>query len=275
MYTFSIQAFFFSINKDLAIYVHCELYICTKYETNSACTQPAAGDCPAKGRKRRSVDDEQIERRTVSSQQHIVFDSTEIYAPACKEGYVYDRTNKECSNEQILEIRGVYLNIEWNPLYANTSSQVFIEFAEVKGYQMYALLQTTGEKRNIYGVKVVRASQGSVILDVQVKYAKSINAKSAFNEFEAALRTTRIRSSRVLNILNIKQELKTIEYVPVTTNRKTKTENLTLIVTLVVLLIVVFISGITFYKVRQLRQRSSSNTKNVSGFDNTAVDNMS
>lgn len=265
-----MKAFFFSIDKQLAIYVHCRLFVCQVSDDSEDCTQ-----CDGSRRKRRSVDNKPIERVTISSQQHILFDNSEIYAPDCAEGYVYDRKDKECTKQNILQISGVYLDIDWNPLYANTSSNAFAEFAKVKAYQLYALIQSSNSNGVIRGLKVVKAAKGSVILDVQVKYAETSNSAAAFTEFESALRTTRVTASRVLNILNIKQrQLKTVEYVSIAQTPKSNMGNLTLIVVVVVLLVAVFISGITFYKVKQLR-RSPASTKDVNGFDNKAMDNMS
>ena len=214
-----------------------------------------------------------IEQRTITSRQHIVFDDTEVFVPTCAEGYVYDRKNEECTNQHLMEVKGVYLDIPWNPLYANTTSEAFKDFAREKGYQLYALLQASEEGQNIEGVKVVGAKQGSVILDVQIKYADKLDASTAFQHFENALRTTTSRSSRIINILSIRQD-KTIEYVPIT-DPKTDIGKMTLIVLVVVFLAVIFISGITFYKVKQIRRRSPSTNGNVKGFDNTAMDNMS
>lgn len=274
-YRIKMKSFFFVIDtsKTMSIYTHCELLICMKDDKVGDCKQPTEQECGGT-RKRRSVDDRHVlEERTISTQGYVILDNTEIITPACKEGHVYDRISRECTNEQILEVKGVYLDIDWNPKYANTSSEEFTLFAREKEYQLYALLQTESRNRIITGVKVVGATKGSVILTVQITYAKTSSASDAFQEFEKAITTSKSTENRVMKILNIRQD-KTIEYVPVTSMAETRMDKVTLVIVVVVLLVVLFISGLTFYKVKQLRGRSTATTKKANGFENMGMDNV-
>lgn len=281
-----VKAFFFTATPGDKISVTCDLFICLTADTTEACTQrprTPAKDATPKGcamtggrrrrrnalpellRKRRSVDEDKnrgwIEHRVVTSKQAILLDRNDVIVPTCGGDFVYDRVSKSCSNENLLEISGVYLDLPWNVEYANTSSQTFKDFANGKAYQLYALMQMTDSANVIRGLEVVSAKKGSVILTVRIKYSETSNAASAFEVFQRAIDSVPSSQSATSNILNIRSE-KVIEYVEVkraSPSSGLNVENLTLIIVIVVLCAAVFISVIAVLKVRHARRGASSN----------------
>jgi hypothetical protein len=279
-----VKAFFFTGKSADKVTVACDLFICLTDDTSEDCTQrprTPAKDATPKGcamtakrrrrnalpellRGRRSVDDKNnrgwIEHRVVQSKQAIMLDRNDVVVPTCGGDFVYDRVTRTCSNENLLEISGLYLDLPWNVEYANTSSQTFKDFARGKAYQLYVLTQMTDSPNVIVGLEVVSAKKGSVILTVRIKYSATSNAASAFEVFQRAILNVPARQ-RATNTLNIRSD-KVIEYVQVkrpSPSSGLNVENLTLIIVIVVLCAAVFISVIAVLKVRQARRGASSN----------------
>lgn len=215
-------------------------------------------------RVKRSVDDKNnrgwIEHRVVSSEKALLLDRNDVIVPTCGGDFVYDRLARTCSNENLLEISGVYLDLPWNIEYANTSSQTFKDFATGKAYQLYVMTQMVDSSNVILGLEVVSAKEGSVILTIRIKYSAASNGASAFEVFQRAIKHSP-EAKRAANVLNIRTE-KVIEYVEVkrpSPSSGLNVENLTLIIVIVVLCAAVFISVIAVLKVRQARRGASSN----------------
>lgn len=275
-----ILAFSFPNHETTGVYFHCELTICLDTVNDATCTQKSQSWChdnnPNSGvnfdRRRRNAYKGVVAHQRIHSKQAVLFDRSEIVAPRCGNGFIYDRVLQECSNENLMEIKGVYLSEPiWDPAYANVTSEAYKRMAAEREYQMWVILQVTGRQQHVHGVKIIRARQGSVILDVVIKYAASLTAEEAFKQFEDAIHT-KPSVTRVMNLLNILEE-KTIEYVPIMTREKPDTEKLTLIVVIVVLFVVVFIAGVTLFKVKQVRQRQPNNNNNAApGFENKGMD---
>jgi len=267
-FAFQIQSFSFNGHETSDVYLHCRVYICRSDDTSPACVQNTASDCPGLKRRRRSADSA-IETKTITAPVVRVMESI---VPTCAENYVYDRTTKTCTAENILEIRGVYLDLPWNNDYYIPESQVFQDFAQTVGYQLYALAQSVPGGEGIEGVKVIAAKKGSVILNVQIKYAQHLDVPKAFNVFETAVRST--HKTRIANLLNIRQE-KVIEYItlPSTSGSIPSVDQtqLIIIVVVVVLIAVLFISGLTIWKVSSLRRRTTVEAPPVKSYDNAGL----
>lgn len=267
-FRFQIQSFSFNGHETSDIYLHCKVYICRQDDTSAACVQKTKADCTGSKRRRRSADSA-IEAKTITAPVVRVMESI---VPTCAENYVYDRTTKTCTAENILEIRGVYLDLPWNNDYYIPESQVFQDFAQTVGYQLYALAQSVPGGEGIEGVKVISAKKGSVILNVQIKYADHLDVPKSFNVFETAVRTT--HKTRIANLLNIRQE-KVIEYItlPSTSGSSPSVDQtqLIIIVVVVVLIAVLFISGLTIWKVSSLRRRTTVEAPPVKSYDNAGL----
>merc|ERR1712168_60910 len=250
----NIEAFFFDGSKASAIYFHCQVLICKQGDSAGACVQQTTAGCAGGKRKRRDiVRGGPIETRTLTSKQHIILDNTEILTPECAENAVWDRSTKQCAANNIMEVKGVYLDIPWKEELANTSSKAFKDFAQEKAYQIFALLQLSEEADRILGVKVVGARQGSVILDVQIVYAPTMAPAEAFTTFKKAIHNPPIKAQRVVNILNIRRD-KVVEYIDIAHEPLTDVNKMIIIVLVVVLVAVLFISGLVIFKLRQIRR---------------------
>ena len=90
----------------------------------------------------------------------------------------------------------------------------FREMAYTKEYLLWVLLKASHSHRVIEGVKIIRARPGSVVLDVHVKYNQNLLAEEAFGVFEKAM-STPASTTRVQNILKIKQGTTRVEFLPI------------------------------------------------------------
>jgi hypothetical protein len=276
-YKIKMDSFYFPGKESDAVHFHCKLTVClaSSPANDPTCNYPA--DCASTNainedtkRRRRSAEESNVVgTKTITSSQSLLVNQAQVFAPSCGNGFIYDRVLGGCSNENLVEINGIYLGAAaWDPAYANVTSDAFKTMAAAREYQLWVLLQVTRRTEYIRGVKIIRARQGSVILDVIIKYAASVGAEEAFHQLEQALKTEP-STTRVMDLLQIR-EGKTIELVPiVVAGQESDTEKLILIVVVVVLFVLVFIAGVTLFKVRQGRQQSASTT---TSFDNKGVD---
>jgi len=285
-FRFDIQAFSFTTGTQAtdAVFLHCDIKVCLD---DAAGDNTLAPDCVQKGqsecttpinnnRRRRDVSYKSLSNggyreETISSSQPILLEGSQFHAPQCGDGFVYDRVAKECSRNNLIEVKGIRLASDvFKADFYNTSSKAFKDMAKEKEYLLWVLVMATGQDKTIRGVQVIGAQPGSVILDVVVKYADTVTPEQAFTTFKQLLKAP-ASTTRVQNVLQITQK-KTIEYVPVVRQgEKADTEKLILIVVVVVLFVVVFIAGVTLFKVKQVRQQAS-NARPAAGFENKGVD---
>jgi hypothetical protein len=268
---FQMKAFYFSSDAAAEIYFHCTIKICLQSDP-SACEQDTATACSSGGRKRRSILDDVgtgvIDTRTITNKQHVLLPQSEISATQCPENSVYDRQDKTCSSAGVMEVQGVYLDQTWNDKFSDPSSVEFKRMAAEKEFQLYALLQMNDLHRHIRGVKVVRAREGSVILDVQVVYDQTISSSQAFYTFEKAIQGG---SQRISNILSLRRE-KVIEYIDIISpSRPQDNEKMILIVIVVVLAALLFVGALFGMKFRNMRQVTSGAAPHVKSFENPTM----
>jgi hypothetical protein len=76
--------------------------------------------------------------------------------------------------------------------------------AAEKEYQLWVLMKATGADRSIKGIRLIGATQGSVVLDVLVKYSDLLHPQEAFTLFKRALEVP-FSTSRVQNLSQIRQ----------------------------------------------------------------------
>ena len=284
--TFQMQvsAFFFTGQENSAIHLWCEVFICLESDTTTpACQQPTGTQCSMVKRRRRrdirfdlsststrslSESEGVLETRIIESGQMIMLDKNDIFVPSCGEGFIYNRVTKGCSNTNLVDIIGVYLDIPWENDYANKSSLAFKNLAIEKAYQLYAMVQMSEAKNHIVGLEVIEAKKGSVILTVRVKYSAMSNADAAFEGFSRAIQN--VDQTRVANILNIRKE-KVIEFVEVKPSSVGGDQNLTVIIVVVVVLCVaILISIVAVWKVKVARGIPNSNMQ-VKAHDNPTM----
>jgi len=270
---FAMKAFYFTGEVSSEIYFHCSIKICLQ-SNPSACAQSTAADCTVAGRKRRSALGDGgsgvIDTRTITNTQHILLPQSEVITTQCPENSVYDRQDKTCSSEGVMEVQGVYLDQAWNEKFSDPSSVEFKQLAAEKEFQLYALLQLNDVNGHIRGVKVVRARQGSVILDVQVVYDPTISSSQAFYTFEKAIQGG---NQRITNILSLRGE-KSIVYIDIVTpSQPHDNEKLTLIVIVVVLAALLFVGMLFGLKLRNMRQVPATTTPaaTVKSFENPTM----
>jgi hypothetical protein len=268
------------------------MFICNSDSNSNECTQSCSGnkrfrrDVAHASRDRRSISKDDVVQEIVITSKKIVFDNTgtcEKLSPTCPphstchplepaecvcdDGYVFSMETKTCTSQRRLEIKGIHLNMEWKDIYADTSSLEFRKLAAEKERLLYKLFQATGTEREIEGVKVIGVRKGSVILDVEIIYAKTTTYETAYKSFIKSLTTKPLKATTVHRSLNIIQDTTPSIGITKETN---KMEKITLVIVIVVLLVVLFVSGITFYKIKQLRRRTTK--ENISGFDNSGID---
>jgi len=287
-FDFEIKAFFFTGAADAAIYLHCQLYICMQSaDSDDQCQQKALADC-GMNRKRRSITDEHSvvrrsadgplsnqvkETRIITAEHTLTLPNSEVITPTCGASFIYDRVSKSCSNENLLDVKGVYLDIPWNNEYADTSSQAWKNFKVEKEYQLWALVMMFDTGRQIRGLQVMSATKGSVVLTVRIKYDETVTSSAAQSAFEHAYQ--RASESRVNKLLNIREE-KVIEYIRVgaPVSNGMNIDNLSLIVIVVALCAVVFVSVVAAWKVRSARRAAGAPSVDTKAQDNPSY-NMS
>ena len=72
----------------------------------------------------------------------MLLERSQVFAPSCGEGFIYDRVLGACSNNRLVEIKGIHLGAEtWKPAYGNTSSEEFKIMAAEKEYQLFVLMK--------------------------------------------------------------------------------------------------------------------------------------
>jgi len=263
-----VKSFFFTGQESAAVHLWCEVFVCLQGNNAADCVQKTRATCAITKRRRRdtnplvatSISESEggpIETKIVESNQIILLDKTDIFVPSCGEGFVYDRVSKGCSNKNLMDIIGVYLDIPWNDDYSNKSSRPYKNLAVEKAYQLYAMLQMSEAKNHIVGLEVIDAKMGSVILTVRVKYPTTSNADAAFDGFSRAIES--VDQSRVSKILNIRKE-GDIEFVEVKpTSDEDQNLKLIIVIGIVVLCVVVFVSITAVWRVRVARGAANSN----------------
>jgi len=270
-FRFEIQAFSFTGDTN-AVFIHCDLLVCLANDATE-CAQKLPSDCaaPANNRRRRDITYKSLmtgsRKETITSTQAILLEGSQFHAPRCGNGFVYDRVSQECSSRNTFEASGIRLRSDqFKPDYYNTSSKAFKDMAREKEYLFWVLIKATGQDEAIRGVQVVRAHPGSLVLDVAVTHADTVTPKQAFEIFTEEVLKASPSTTRVQNILKITDEK--VQYVPVVRqSEKADNEKLILIVVVVVLFVVVFIAGVTLFKVKQVRQ-----ARPATGFENKGVD---
>jgi len=285
-----VKAFFFTGQENTAVHLWCEVMVCLTAQNTGACEQTTRSACNmVKRRRRRDADPRNkikgnrrspseygagvIETRIIESKQMILLDKNDIFVPSCGEGFIYDRVTKGCSNTNLVDFIGVYLDIPWNNDYANKSSLAYKNLAVEKAYQLYAMVQMSEAKNHIVGLEVVEAKKGSVILTVRVKYSAMSNADAAFEGFARAIQN--VDQTRVANILNIRKE-KVIEFVEVKpVSSASQINNLTLIILVVVLCAAVLIALAAVWKVKMARRAPNTDMPQVKGHVNPTLETVS
>jgi len=276
MFDMTVKSFFFTGQASSAVHLFCEVYVCRTADPESECLQKDMSACGMLSRrKRRSISGSAagpIETRIVESKQVILLDKNDVIVPSCGEGFVYDRVTKGCSNNNLLDIIGLYLDIPWNNDYSNKSSLAYKNLAIEKAYQLYAMVQMSEAKNHIVGLEVVDAKKGSVILTVRVKYSAMSNADAAFEGFVRAIQN--VDQTRVANILNIRKE-KVIEFVEIKPASASQINIQTLIILVVVLCVAVLISFAVVLKVKMARRAPNSDMPQVKAHDNPTLETVS
>jgi len=270
----TVKSFFFTGQASSAVHLFCEVYVCRTADTDAAkCVQKDMSDCGMLRRKRRSISGSAagpVETRILESKQVILLDKNDVIVPSCGEGFVYDRVTKGCSNKNLVDIIGLYLDIPWNNDYSNKSSLAYKNLAIEKAYQLYAMVQMSEAKNHIVGLEVVEARKGSVILTIRVKYSAMSNADAAFEGFVRAIES--VDQSRVANILNIRKE-KVIEFVevrPASTGSDQIQYLTVIIIVVVVLFVAVLVSIAAVWKVKMARRAGNSDTQ-VKAYENPTM----
>jgi len=276
-----VKAFFFTGQEAAEVHLWCEVLVCLQSQSpvTDECTQKTRSTCGMVDKRRRRRDarfggakgkNGVIETRIIESGQMILLDKNDIFVPSCGEGFIYDRVTKGCSNRNLVDFIGVYLDIPWNNDYANKSSLAYKNLAVEKAYQLYAMVQMSEAKNHIVGLEVVEARKGSVILTIRVKYSAMSNADAAFEGFVRAIES--VDQSRVANILNIRKE-KVIEFVevrPASTGSDQIQYLTVIIIVVVVLFVAVLVSIAAVWKVKMARRAGNSDTQ-VKAYENPTM----
>ena len=289
VYQFEFQAFYFPQSTTDAIYLKCQVFVCHKDDQSGTDCQQT---CTGLKRKRRDASSASVEIATderkrltlVSPKIVLKTDKTcadvvcgvnskckELQPAACicDEGYVFSRIQMKCIKERITQIDKIHLDNEWNPDYLDTNSDAFYRLALKYEEVLYKSIKAAGTEHVIEGVRVTKATKGSVILEVRIIYAVASSPVESYNYFVESLKA----KSRIAT--NVRKDLKlltdtTPEIVQIQ-EKMADIQRLTLIIIIVVLLLLVLLAGVTVIVVRKRRSRAVKATATVPGFDNNGV----
>jgi hypothetical protein len=187
-FRYSIDAFNF-IRLKGKVYFHCGLLVCKHGSTTDECTQL----CKKYNRKRRYVEDkEAIERVIVNSGMISYVDKptcktttcpthsecVEIFPAQCRcsHGYVFNQLTLKCSDEHIYVVNGLHLVLEFQDEYHYTTSREFQMLANKVEEELLKLVDINVNE----GLKVVRATPGSVVLDLELIRSSRNTTEEAF-----------------------------------------------------------------------------------------------
>ena len=255
------QSFFFEKQRDAKIYLHCELLICLSDDNNVECIQKNAQQCKS-SRKRRSVGDNNENRHRIITSQQIRL--TYVEKPRCTGDQVFDSVKRICSTRNLVEIKGLRLEVKWDDDYLNTSSKLFKDLVRQTEDQLYTLVHAT--EPNIVGVKVLSTRKGSVVLTLRITHTDALDAKTAFERFKIAV----TRPSRVGKLMKIRHDID-MEYVVVDTASASDNFDVTLVVVVVAMAFVIMSLVLVVWKMRR-RQRHASSTKKPDSYDNPTLE---
>lgn len=277
-YRWQMRAFYFYGHEDKPIFIHCEMFVCEKDDDGAAqggkCVQSTKAECDiARGKRRKRRNTEENRRKIISSHQKFTVQSSQMYGPVCMPNFVYNRLTTKCTNKQLLLIKGIYLDLEWNPQYANTSSPFYLNFVRSTEFLLYSMVQQTIKENVISGIRIVGVRPGSVVLDVLVTHEPASTSEETFTIFEWVILKGSKTAVRINNFLNIRSD-KSIEYVPIIIEESTGIDSKTILIVVIVVafaLVVALGLGI-FYKLMSRRRSSSTPTNGIIGVDNKALE---
>lgn len=187
-------------------------------------------------RKRRSIDDEYFggtseleEVRYITSNSIFYvkkYDCSDTTCPnfstcvdlypavcLCNQGYVFHFNSNMCVKDRILPVEGLHLNKTWIESYSDPSSMEFRHLAYKTEMELRRLFHEL-YLPEVEGVKITRATKGSVILDFDLIVAKSSSKMTTYDSLIRAIligNKTGVESFTELDIITdklprIKQE---------------------------------------------------------------------
>ena len=56
-----------------------------------------------------------------------------------------------CSSDNMLEVKGIYLDLPWYSQYSDTNSKAFKDMAAEKAYKLFTLVKIQQENQEIIG----------------------------------------------------------------------------------------------------------------------------
>ena len=259
-FNFSIGAFkFIEIRK--SVFIHCNLYVCKVDSVSPPCTQAC------RARKRRSVSDvstnedrplkefgvqtsEIIFKKKLSCNEitcQLDADCWEMY-PAicrCKNGYVFHREENICETFGLFYIKDLTLEMEYINSLDDPTTKDFVAFATEVEEDLHTMLPS--ENGKIAGIKVVGATEGSVVIALAVIHTKTSNKYEAFDLFIKQVMVNDSNTSQRLKIkLNIMPTMEIYKIQPI------EEDDTVLLVAAILspLLLLIICAGIFIYKMK-------------------------
>jgi hypothetical protein len=274
-FNFVIEAFKF-IQVSKSVYIHCLLHICKTNSTSDECTQRCSN------RKRRDVSNDHqnelpvkevsIKSEKISFQKKAT--CKDILCPSystciniypaicrCDQGYVFTPKANACSNKRTFNIYGLHLDMQFVESYLDPYSAEFLKLSIEAEEQLNNLVSRLDDK-TIDGFKIIGARKGSVIVDLEVIYAKFSNKVAAYETLLKAIASNHTETLGYKDILKIK-----INILPTMESRQ-YTKQYKLIIAIIVPLLVVAMTLVAILKIKSRRQHER---KNVEGVNNGGI----
>lgn len=289
-FSFKIKTFSF-ISESKSVYFHCQLYICRVVTIHPDCSQ----ECTTASRKRRDVmaqsNDVTIESRShresnkkqemtqklsVSSKRIVLIKDDRTcdtkscpmsskchsLSPAvciCVEGYIYSRVTGICLKERLAMIKNLQLDDKWKPEYENTSSVEFLKLATKYEDLLSKPFISGNTSKEIEGIRIINAREGSIIIDVQIIYV--LSAERAFATFCESIQTL-TSTARILKVKNLNTLTLVFPYGHGHERHGAEYRfPFTIVIVILVLLCIIFIVGIVLFHINQRKMIRNTVTR--------------
>lgn len=134
-------------------------------------------------------------------------------------------------------------------------------------------VKATDTNNEIDNIKIIGATEGSIVLEAIILYSPRTTSKAAFELFVKGVTEDNMRSRFARKDLAVSNDI-TPRFVADVKESINDIQKIILVITIVVLLLVIFVAGVLIFKVRKSRRGSA---KDVTSFDNkgVAINNLS
>jgi hypothetical protein len=304
-FEFTLEAFTF-LQVTGQIHIHCSLYVCRVNSTDPNCQQQcdslrkrreiSADNSVARARRDVTNEPPVDEVAVISETVYFVKKPTcrdiscpsnshckELYPAACRcdEGCVENRLTGNCTRGEMINVRGLHLDMNLPDIYADSDSTVFNAFAvDFEDHVKRVVEKDVRNSKKVLGSKVLSVNPTEDKLDISILHDQSVSHRDSYDYFITYILPnlntypTKKGSTPTLDIF-VADDGKTkgdVKVLVVTTKDVglTTTTTIIIVVVVVVLLLVIALSCCLFFFVFRRRRRDQK--EKPDGVDNVGLE---